>query len=80
MELAALWLSLILSKKILKANHNFTIIPSYSSKLSLILSKKILKANHNFEQPVLLYAPVVFNIVKENSESKSQQRTNRPNR
>ena len=42
------------------------------SQLSLILSKKILKANHNKELIDLIDKLVVFNIVKENSESKSQ--------
>ena len=40
--------------------------------LSLILSKKILKANHNFSHSLKCSHLVVFNIVKENSESKSQ--------
>ena len=69
-----IWLMLfeILSKKNLKANHNTGYIRRGISTLFEILSKKNLKANHNSSATTVSAATVVWNIVKEKSESKSQ--------
>ena len=69
----ALQLFIILSKKNLKANHNTDLATIDEGLLFIILSKKNLKANHNEGVLVPLTARVVYNIVKEKSESKSQQ-------
>ena len=66
-------LFIILSKKNLKANHNECAGLEDSLSLFIILSKKNLKANHNLNNMFLRQGAVVYNIVKEKSESKSQQ-------
>ena len=62
----------ILSKNNLKANHNRNATSSPTSPLYAILSKNNLKANHNWLSGRTSTNDTVCNLVKEQSESKSQ--------
>ena len=66
-------LFLISSKNNMKANHNPGVIEKYIFKLFLISSKNNMKANHNASVIVQKAPDVVFNILKEQYESKSQR-------